>query len=801
MNRTMCHKRISPLSRFLNRCLYLTALGLSVALVAFPQGNSGLSGIYDMLQTYSCAYSRQERLFVFLNSGFYYPGENIAFKAVLFDADMKIKTDGSRFFYLQLMNSSGDGIGNYTYELHSGECSGTVKIPDTLVTGLYTLRAYTRWMQNYDPANYFRRPVLVISPLGGTMLQTTLCDSLPVKFYPESGSLLAGIENSVLVRVNPCQNDSIRQLHIADDLGKVILSCSLDPGGMAVFSFTPEPGRQYHAIAADSGRPGQTFDLPEPENNGYRMHIETGRDSLSVRIATARETESGESLYLAVMTGNAGKSIALPVAPIHNSISLSIPLAGLPAGINQFVLFGNNNVLCSRVWYRKSEWFEGEGAGLTDTLETRTFITTSCPSNPESGQDNILAVSLNETNAITDSILFNEIRYFRYFDLYSSFSNPEILPLFDASASETAINNCLMASTRCLPMDFALQNTGNPRYAKEVQGVLLSGKVIFPSTKEPVKGATVLLSYPDSVAYMNYSITNEKGEFSFILNDKLYNRKVYIIVQGYPRGKDPVTIIPDDPFMISSPAETVSQFEYPGAAKVISDHQNIAMAFRVFYARQSQASLPALRNYSPYRENFYGKPDFTLIPAEYESLPDIFEIRKNLVPRLKLRVKDDYCVMMVFDEYLQLFFNQEAFVLLNNIPFPSFKNVLELNSDNIRSIELKSRKYFYDNYLMYGIVSIRTRKPVEIEPHYSYCLASVDVMPETFEIPSVKEANEGTLPDVRHSLYWRTERTSMAELSGIRFRTSDITGSYQLKVYVVTRDGKLKVTNKVFTVL
>jgi hypothetical protein len=77
----------------------------------------------------------------------------------------------------------------------------------------------------------------------------------------------------------------------------------------------------------------------------------------------------------------------------------------------------------------------------------------------------------------------------------------------------------------------------------------------------------------------------------------------------------------------------------------------------------------------------------------------------------------------------------------------------------------------------------------------------VNVMPETFEIPSVKEANEGTLPDVRHSLYWRTERTSMAELSGIRFSTSDITGSYQLKVYAVTRDGKLKVTNKVFTVL
>jgi hypothetical protein len=464
-------------------------------------------------------------------------------------------------------------------------------------------------------------------------------------------------------------------------------------------------------------------------------------------------------------------------------------------------LFGNNRVLSSRVWYRKSRWIAGEKSGLTDTLETRRLIIAPCPFDPESVQDKILAISLNEYNKVTDSILFNEIKTFRYFELYSSFSNPEILPLFNDSTSETVINNCLMASAKCLPMDFALQNTGKPRYAKEVQGIRLSGKVIFPVTNKPVKKAIVLLSYPDSVAQMNYSITNDDGEFSFILGDRLYNRKVYLIVQGYPQGKDQVTIIPDDPFMVLSPSSDDLTFDCTGAAKVISDHQNIAMAFRVFYAKQTQVSLPVQRNYSPYREDFYGRPDFTLITADYEFLPDIFEIRKNLVPRLKLRVKDDYCQMTVFDEYLQLFFDQEAFILLNNIPFPSFKNILELNSEIIRSIEMKSQKYFYDNYLMYGIVSIKTRKPVEIEPYYSYRIVSVNVMPQTSEFSSEKEGNEGTLPDVRHSLYWRTERKSLAEISGIRFRTSDIKGSYQLKVYSVAGDGSMQVTDKVFTVL
>ena len=795
----MLYKLIHRLRRL--RGLFISTLGLSIAAAAFSQQGNGPDQLHQLLQNYSCAYVQQERIFVFLNSGFYYPGEKIAFKAVLFDAGMKIKADGSRFFYLQLMNSSGVGIANYTYELHSGECSGTVKIPDTLVTGLYTLRAYTRWMQNYDPANCFRRPVLVISPLGGTMLQTSLCDSLPVRFFAEGGNLLSGIENSLLVRVNSCRNDSIRQLHIADDLGKVILSCNLDQGGMAVFSFTPEPERRYHALTADSGRPARTFNLPVPVESGYGLHVETGKDSLSIRIAAARETQSGESLYLAIMTGNAGRSIILPVAPFYKRTTLSVPLSGIPAGISQLVLFGNNSVVCSRVWYRKSKWVGGEETDLTDTLETRKLITVSGPFDPDSGRDTILAMSLNEFNVVTDSILFDEMRYFRYFDLYSSLSCPEILPLFDASASDTAINNCLMAVTKCLSMEFTLQNTEKPRFAKEVQGVVLSGKVIFPATQKPVKGAIVLLSYPDSVAYMNYCTTNDKGEFSFTLNDKLFNRNVFIIVQGYPQGKDPVTVITDDPFAISSPVSYGSPFDCTGANKVISDHQNIAMAFRVFYAKEVQSSLPVLQHSFPYHEDFYGRPDFTLIPAEYESLPDIFEIRKNLIPRLKLKVKEDYCLMTIFDEYLQLFFDQEAFVLLNNIPYPSLKNVLELNSDNIRSIELKSQKYFYDNYLMYGIVSIKTRKPVTIEPYYSYRITSFDVMPQTNEFIWEKEGKEGTLPDVRHSLYWRTDRTSLDEISGIRFRTSDIKGRYQLKVYTIARDGKLRVADKVFTVL
>jgi hypothetical protein len=801
MNTIMPNKVTSFLSGLRRRSLFVTAISLSVTAVALSQQNDRLISVYNRLQSYSCAYAQQERLFLFLNSGFYYPGENIAFRAVLFDSEMKIKTNGSRFFYLQLLNASGTSIGNYTFELHSGECSGSVKIPDTLVTGLYTLKAYTRWMQNYSSANYFRRPFLVISPLDGTMLQTPFCDSLPVRLYPESGSFIEGIENTVLVKVNPCWHDSIRHVCIADDLEKVIVSGSLGSEGTAVFTFTPETGRHYHAVTADSSKIPRKYALPEPQGNGYGLHMEAGKDSLHIRIYAAPETKTGESLFLAIMSGNAEKSKVMTIDPVHTITNISIPLASLPSGISQVALFSNNTMVCSRVWYHLDQWVAENDKGLTDTLATRKLVSVPLPPAPMADRDHILAISLNEYNTVTDSILFDEINYFRYFELYSSFANPEILPLFNDTTSEEAVNNCLIATTKCLPLDFTLRNPEKLLYAKEVLGVILSGKVVFSSTGKPVKGSIVLLSFPDSVTYLNYSVTDENGEFSYTLNEKLFNRKVYLIVQGYPQAENSVTILPDDPFMIASSTTAEASFDHPAAEKVISCHKNIAMAFRVFYATKMQASLPVLHDQPSYRENFYGKPDFTLIPADYEFLPDIFEIRKNLIPRLKLKVRDDYCQISVFDDYLQMFYPEEAFVLLNNIPFPSLKNILELNSENIRSIELKSGKFFYDNYLMYGIVSVVTRKPVEVEPYYSYYIASVDVMSEQPEILFVNKPDEGTLPDVRHSLYWSTVPTSVTKMAEIRFRTSDIKGSYQLKVYAITTDGKLKVVDRVFTVL
>lgn len=797
----MALRSINLLSFASHRTLMMMTAGMLASALSFSQPAVRKSAAGDAIQSYSCAFAGQERLFLFLNSGFFYPGEDLSFKAVLFDAGMQVKTDGSRFFYLQLTDDSFRNIAEYTFELQSGECDGKISLPDTLPTGIYSLKAFTRWMQCYHPGNAFRRPLMIISPLNGDKTGLAVQDSLPVNFYPAGGRLLTGTGNEILVRVSPHSAMPVRQLNIVDDLDSTILSCYPDDNGIAVFSLTPEPGRKYYAFPADTGRSRQIFELPAQQSGGYGMSIKADRENIRILVASAGETDPGDELSLAILTGDEAKSPVYRVGMVNRRGTVVVPAGEMPQGLSQLVLFNGHSVLCSRVWYRSREQQHARTIfRLPDSVRTREPVTAECLFAEADHALKIFSAAVNEYNPVTDRLFYNEVSHFLFFDLYSSLLRYDLLPPFDRGTPEEYINQCLIAVNSTLPMDFVLHGKDRKGIVRETRGVILSGRVVSPVTREPVKRATVLLSTPDSVSHIHYAMTNDLGEFSFTLNEKLYNRQLYLMAEGYPQATNPVAIVADDPFRVPAPGMTTVSLAHPEVEKAIENHKNIAIAYSVFYRSKPGPYLQDFRDHPSYTANFYGKPDFMLIPSEYESLPDLFEIRKNLIPMLKLKVEDNYCSMRVFDDRLYLFPDRQALVLLNNIPFPSFKNVLELNSDLIRNIDIRQGRHYYDQYLMVGIVSINTTRPVTVEPYYSSLITSVRVeRAGDASLPGQRMA-EGSMPDVRHTLHWDTRFPCVDGTRDIRFRTSDIKGNYQFRVFTVAPGGSWHCDDKIITV-
>ncbi len=756
------------------------------------------TSLQNFAQDYLCAVDRQEHLFVSVNSGIYYPGETIFFKAMLMGNDMKIKTSGSRFFYIQLVDYTGKSIGNYAFELLNGECSGQITIPSNLRTGIYSINAYTRWMLNFGADNYFKRPVMIVSPLENAVMSADLNDSVSLRFYPQCGRLINGVKNKILVRTNQFAQEHPKIIKISNNTGNVIDTCLIDAHGLGVFSLTPESGQTYHATFIGPDRYIKNIPLPLNVSNGYILKPDKDETNLKITVVAGPKQESIDNIRLVMLSESTGNIINQPVTITGMKGQVSVPLTSLSEGLHQILLCSENTILSQCTWYKKEASGSNLKISVNDTLYTRVTTQTKISVSEPSLNQKLFAVIVGKYNPVTDSLLYNECSYLEYFNLYNALPETFNVPVFGTETTEDYINDFLMSVPYTRLTDLLLSTGNRLTHVQEVKGLSLSGQVITLPDRMPLSNAIVLLSFPDSTAHFDFTYTDRQGKFHFVLNDKLYGRQVYIIVQDHSEGFNPVEIIIDDPFLNNTVNKKVIQLTHPVIEPAVGAFQNIALAHRAFYQKKDISSVFFRKN-QPYTISFFGEPDFLLIPAEFESLPNIYEIRKNLIPGIKFDIEHDIFKTYIFDSYLQLYYPGPAFVLLNNIPFPSLRNMLELNSDNILKIELKRNKFFYDNYLMFGILAIYTKTPLSIESSYCHKTVTTPAIVESSELQEAK-TEKTNLPDIRHTLLWKTNQTYSGEMVVIPFKTPDIKGIYKIRVLNLTNSGKLNCCERSFLI-
>lgn len=74
------------------------------------------------------------------------------------------KVQWSKVLYVELIRWNGAKIAQGKFKLNDTIASGYLTIPNTLLSGNYYLRAYTKWMRNFPLENYFYTLIKVINP-------------------------------------------------------------------------------------------------------------------------------------------------------------------------------------------------------------------------------------------------------------------------------------------------------------------------------------------------------------------------------------------------------------------------------------------------------------------------------------------------------------------------------------------------------------------------------------------------------------------------------------------------------------
>jgi len=142
----------------------------------------------------------QEVIYIHTDKQYYLAGEHIKLKAYCLEKLTSKPTELSKVAYVEVLDNENTPQLQAKIELINGTGYGEIYIPTSLNSGNFVIRAYTRWMRNYGPDTYFYSTLTIINPFKRLGLNPLpVLEGNTIDFYPESGSLIHGVETKVVM--------------------------------------------------------------------------------------------------------------------------------------------------------------------------------------------------------------------------------------------------------------------------------------------------------------------------------------------------------------------------------------------------------------------------------------------------------------------------------------------------------------------------------------------------------------------------------------------------------------------------
>ena len=438
-----------------------------LAVLATVSAQSPLDSIKAVLESAPV----QEKVYLHLDNMCYFKGDTIWYKAYVVRADSLTYTDMSNILYVELVSPDGMVVERQSIIVSGrGYSDGSFALQDSIYSGFYELRAYTRWMLNFRvsehpytrkdyeafynrqmAADFFRQfdaiysrvvPVYERPETPGdygakyivsrpkTRLEKEEKERLQVSFYPEGGHLVAGQHCRVAFEV---QNEE-GELEDIGGLLEIPGQTAQTPiktthRGRGSFDVTvPESGRlkahfTYHGKSYD-------FDLPKAEKAGCALRLDAVGDSLVADIALTGLT--GSQYAVAVLC----RGVLRHFQTFSGSTRLGLDRSHLPTGVNDLMVIDEQGrPLADRLFFVDHHDYAGHitVSDSSKVYEPFEQISVQFQAPADAGH---ISIAVRDTgtdeptydtgNMMTDLLLSSELKGFiAYPDYYFEADDPE----------------------------------------------------------------------------------------------------------------------------------------------------------------------------------------------------------------------------------------------------------------------------------------------------------------------------------------------------------------------------------------
>lgn len=316
------------------------------------------TGILQGLEKLEHVYP-QQKVFIHTDKEEYFAGEDIWLKAYTVNATTHQPDTMSTNLYLELVSSNEEIAKVLLLRLNNGISHGNIQLPDSLSEGNYQIRAYTDWMNNFDPHFIFKKDVYVYNSIEENFIKTIDVfrnrifnrrlrrsqNQMQFAFFPEGGYIVAGLENTVAFKAaNKTGAGVDARGTLYDGDGNEITKFSTFHNGMGSFSFIPKPNTRYSARIKYKNGASESVRLPKVKNTGYLLSAINQNGDIALKVQANFDTglfPGSEEVYLLAQSRN--RVVFFEKAVIQNqSLSLKLPKDLLPPGITQITLFSND---------------------------------------------------------------------------------------------------------------------------------------------------------------------------------------------------------------------------------------------------------------------------------------------------------------------------------------------------------------------------------------------------------------------------------------------------------------------------
>lgn len=738
------------------------------------------------------AYSKQqplyqEKLHLHVAEEVLLTGQRIWFKAYLVKEGTSPGTDGSKVVYVELLSTNGQQVLASKLRVLNSGIKGEFLLPESLSSGWYTLRAYTQWMRNFSDNAYFQKDVLVINPFESDVEEKlSATSSAPVTFYPEGGNLVAGLDNHIVFRVNEqSSQDLIVQAEVLSGQDSILSTALLAPHGLGSFQLKPASGEAYTLRIITEANDTLVNTIPPARKQGYGMRVTRSDHNFHVAVQT-NQTPAEDIILLVLSQGEIVYSEALNRTDRSWSVNIN---SDKIAGLGRIALVtSNGNMLAERLVYAPRE------ASIQVLVTPDKLMYT-----PGEAVNLRLKFQDNQGQPIE---AFSSLAVRKATPLHQYLSENE-LPAYADLKSQTH------AETDRALHQWLVMKQANPvnwksllspqkqkiQYRLENEGMLLSG-TLTNNQGEPLADTLLIFSVPGEDPKFDYYYTDERGKFFFPVNN-IYGKQETIL--QLPRAEG-YRISIDDKYAavshtLSSALVPVLPSEWMEEFLEKSRKRSEINQIYGLYKDDTAASGGDQKKKDSFR--FYGAPNFVRILDDYISLPTFEEVRRELMPSIRLTKKNGEYDLDVFNIRTRNFLDGEPALLIDGVPVYKIDPLVNMSPDTIDRIETVNRRTYYGEFSLDGTVAIYTKNGKE----YLQFLSS-DAFRQTISFydqplsftetsPEAIQSIEKRMPDFRTLLFWEADiKPDEQGIATLTFYNSDETGTFEVMVEGVTADGE-----------